>query len=144
MKPSRTVARLAGAVEGNAAFGPPCPLRCGGESVAPDAGAAGVVGATDTGTDEELPDGNDWSAPVVLEEMSHAMEASVAQLRVDVLGIGDGMGSGDEGADLHRAPRQQVEEALEVASLGPAHVAHGVVDALQLIAVVVAPGTVGA
>jgi hypothetical protein len=53
------------------------------------------------------------TALVVLEEMSHAMEASVAQPSVDVLGFDDGMGSGDEGADLQRARRQQVEESTE-------------------------------
>ncbi len=39
---------------------------------------------------------------------------------------------------------EQVEEAPEVAPLGPAHVTRGVVDALELVAVVVAARAVGA
>ena len=67
----------------------------------------------------------------------------VAQPVVDVRGLLDRVDAGDQRGDVDRTVGEQVQEAGQVAALGPANVAGRVVDALELVAVVVPARTVG-
>ena len=67
-----------------------------------------------------------------------------AQPLVDLRRLGDRVVARDERCDVEGAVGQQREEAGDVALLGPAHVAQRVVDAVELVAVVVAARAVGA
>src|SRR5215218_4140165 len=78
----------------------------------------------------------------VFEEEADSREGAGAQLLVDVCGVGDGEGVGYQGADVDLFAGDQVDEAFEVAAFGPADVAGRVVEALQLVAVVVPAGSV--
>jgi hypothetical protein len=80
----------------------------------------------------------------VLEEESDALELSGTKARVDVGRLLDREGLRREEVEGQGAAGGEVEEARQVPALGPAHVPRRVVDAFQLVAVVVAAGAVGA
>ena len=79
----------------------------------------------------------------VLEQDAHRLERARGQVGVDGGRVLQREDAGDERLHLDLLARDQVEEALQVAPFGPADVAGGVVDALELVSVVVAPGSVG-
>ncbi len=80
----------------------------------------------------------------VVEQVADSGERTVAEPCVDLGGLLDGVHARDQWREVDLATRDQVEERRQVAPLGPADVAGGVVDALELVAVVVAARAVGA
>ena len=79
----------------------------------------------------------------VLEQEPDAFQRSGAQLLVGCLRVLDRTDGGDQGPHVDRVAGDQVEEAAEVPALGPPDVSRGVVDALELVAVVVPARPVG-
>ena len=79
----------------------------------------------------------------VLQQHPHRGHRARGQALVGRGGLLDRERAGDQGLDLDLLVRQQVKERLDVAPLGPPDVARRVVDALQLVALVVPAGAVG-
>ena len=79
----------------------------------------------------------------VLEQHAHRVHRARGHAGVDGGRLVQREPAGDEGFHLDLLARDEVEEALQVAPLRPPHVTRRVVDAVELVAVVVAPGAVG-
>ena len=79
----------------------------------------------------------------VRQQVADARQRPAAQLVVDPGRLGDGMHARHKRIQGELAGGQEVEEATQVAALGPAHVPGRVVDPAQLVAVVVPPRAVG-
>ncbi len=79
----------------------------------------------------------------VLEEEADAGQRARAQLLVDLGRVRDREDPRHQRRHVDLLAGDQVDEALEIAALGPADVAGRVVDALQLVPVVVPAGAVG-
>ena len=79
----------------------------------------------------------------VLEQDAYGLQRARGQVGVDSARILQREDARDERFDLDLLARDEVEEAFQVAALGPADVAGRVVDALKLVPFVIPAGPVG-
>src|SRR5207247_6428524 len=79
----------------------------------------------------------------VLEQDADRLQRAGGQVGVDRAGVVHRERAGYERRDLEILAREQVQEALQVTALGPADIAGRVVDALELVPVVIPARSVG-
>ena len=80
----------------------------------------------------------------ILEQVADAAHAAGHQAGIDLGCDVDGERLRHEGLDVEEVTREQIDEAREIAPFRPADIGRRIVDALELVAVVVSPGSVGA
>ena len=79
----------------------------------------------------------------VRQQESDTLQGARTEPVVDVRGLLDGVDARYQRRHVHRTVGQQIQEAGQVAALGPAHVASRVIDAVEFVAVVVSTRSVG-
>ena len=85
-----------------------------------------------------------WSVVVLEQDAQKGFAGFAGDQFVGLGGLLDGEAVGDERGDVQAPIRQQIDDSLQVAPFGPAHVTDGIIAAALFVVWIVAPRTVGA